>query len=240
MVNFEQLKADIQSSIKENGNGEITGNILKEKLLAIVDAIESAGYVSEAGDTMSGTLVVPQLHINASILKMLSSGSYNKMSMTHASDTLYVESGLSNGNGVNGKVWVSGINMNSLSEFKVSASASVFSGSITATAFYESSDETLKDFGEDIKIDFEKLKQIPKKYFTWKEEEDYEAERQIGTSAQEVQKLFPEIVGERFDGTLAVDYGKLSVVALKAVDELYEKNKALEERISRLEALILK
>ena len=112
---------------------------------------------------------------------------------------------------------------------------STVNGSITATSFLESSDETLKNFGEDIKVDFEALRKLPKKYFTWKEGD----EQQIGTSAQEVQKLYPEIVGTKEDGTLAVDYGKLSVVALKAVDELYEKNKELEERLSKLEQLIL-
>jgi len=129
-------------------------------------------------------------------------------------------------------------------------SSPTFTGEVFAPSFQESSDETLKDFGEDIKIDFDKLKALPKKYFTWKSG----GEKQIGTSAQEVKKLFPEIVGKRKDGTLTVDYGRLTMPALAAIDELYtenqelkrreiehyEKTKALEERISRLEALILK
>ena len=128
-------------------------------------------------------------------------------------------------------------------------SAPTFTGKVTAPAFYESSDETLKDFGEDIKIDFDKLKALPKKYFTWKSG----GKKQIGTSAQEVQKLFPEIVGKSKDGTLTVDYSRLTMPALAAIDELYSENqelkrrgieldkktKALEERISMLEALML-
>lgn len=110
--------------------------------------------------------------------------------------------------------------------------------------FYESSDERLKDFQEDIEVDLDTLAQLPKKYFTWKDGNNKNL--QIGTSAQAVKELYPEIVGENADGTLSVAYDKLSVVALTAVDKLYEevkalksKNQELEDRISKLENLLL-
>ena len=101
-----------------------------------------------------------------------------------------------------------------------------------------SSDERLKDFTKDIDIDFDKLKQIPKKYFTWKH--DDEKVLNIGTSAQVVENVYPEIVDENFnedDETFykSVDYSKLSIIALAAIDKLNERIIELENKIKELE-----
>lgn len=113
----------------------------------------------------------------------------------------------------------------------------VVTGKVNASGgFFQTSDETLKDFHNDIQVDFEKLSLIPKKQFTWKT--DKEKHMEIGTSAQEVRKLYPELVSENENGILSVAYDKLSIVALKAIDELYKKNQELEERIKKLENLL--
>lgn len=106
-------------------------------------------------------------------------------------------------------------------------------GTVGATAFYETSDARLKDFHDEIEIDFDKLKNIPKVHFTWKEGED--KNMQLGTSAQKVQELYPELVYTAEDGTLSVDYAKLSVVSLAAVDKLYEENQRLKKQMSDFE-----
>lgn len=94
--------------------------------------------------------------------------------------------------------------------------------------FYESSDNKLKNFKEDIDVDLEKLNKLSKKYFTWKSDETNKLN--IGTSAQELQELYPELVKEE-DGVLHVAYDKLSIIALKAIDKLYEKIKNLENKL---------
>ena len=62
---------------------------------------------------------------------------------------------------------------------------------IQAYNLYVPSDERLKTFKEDIEISFEELRQLPKKYFIWKNESDTGIQY-IGTSAQAVNKLNQE------------------------------------------------
>jgi hypothetical protein len=108
---------------------------------------------------------------------------------------------------------------------------------VSATnGFFQTSDERLKNFGDNIKVDFDALSKLRKAYFTWNDNPDT---THIGVSAQEVRELYPEVVTET-DGQLSVDYAKLSVVALAAVDELHKKNVELEARLAKLEALLLK
>ena len=105
---------------------------------------------------------------------------------------------------------------------------------ITANAgVFSSSDERLKNFGEAISVDLDKLKTLRKNYFTWKDGKH--SGNQIGVSAQEIQAIYPEIVGDDLYGNLTVAYDKLSVVALAAIDKLYEENQELKARLDKLE-----
>lgn len=96
---------------------------------------------------------------------------------------------------------------------------------------YESSDERKKTFENSINVDFDKLASLRKSYFTYN---DKPSVQKIGVSAQEIQRLYPEIVGTDPRGYLGVDYSKLSVIALKAIDQLHERVKYLEGVIESL------
>lgn len=104
---------------------------------------------------------------------------------------------------------------------------SEFKSSVSANAFYASSDIRLKNILDDINVDFDKLKLIPKKYYTWKGSDIL----QLGTIAQDIQKIYPEVVSKNENGYLSVDYSKLSIIALAAIDKLNERIKELECQI---------
>ena len=98
---------------------------------------------------------------------------------------------------------------------------------------YAASDERLKDFSDNVEVDFNKLSEIPKVYYSWKD--DKEKRQMIGTSAQKLKEIYPELVSENEDGKLAVSYEKLSIIALAAIDKLYKENEELKDRLKRIE-----
>lgn len=98
--------------------------------------------------------------------------------------------------------------------------------------FFQQSDENLKIFISDIEVDLEKITQLPKKYFMWSDKRDENIH--IGTSAQAVQELYPEIVKGDKNGNLTVDYSKLSVIALRAIDVLNEERKQMKADIAEI------
>jgi hypothetical protein len=98
---------------------------------------------------------------------------------------------------------------------------------------YAASDERLKNFGDNVDVDFEKLLSIPKIYYTWKN--DDHGKNMIGTSAQKLKEIYPELVSENEDGKMAVSYEKLSIIALAAIDKLNERIEYLENKLKELE-----
>ena len=107
-----------------------------------------------------------------------------------------------------------------------------FDGNITA--YY--SDERLKDFESTITNALEKVKQLNGYYFQENEtarELGFKNSRlQVGVSAQEVQKVLPEVVTEApIDKQyLTVWYDKLIPLLIEAIKELEARVKELENK----------
>ena len=137
------------------------------------------------------------------------------------------------------------------SQLYASAYAQIRNSATSTTAaiyapggFFESSDERLKDILNPVKIDLDSLSKIRKVYYTWKNSEC--KERQLGIIAQDVQKLYPELVDvDPETGYLSLAYDKVATIALSAVDVLYElvkdlkeENLELKSRLGKLENLL--
>ena len=101
---------------------------------------------------------------------------------------------------------------------------------------YAASDERLKDFGDNVEVDFNELSKIPKVYYSWKDDE--EKRQMIGTSAQKLREIYPELVSENEDGKMAVSYEKISIIALAAIDKLHKENEELKGRLKRIEEIL--
>ena len=103
-------------------------------------------------------------------------------------------------------------------------------GDITA---YYSSDERLKENFKNLDGALDKVNKIGGYEFDWKEGiEDVVSKKghDIGVKAQELQAQYPELVHERDNGFLAVDYVKLNAVLIEAVKELTARVVELEKR----------
>jgi len=118
----------------------------------------------------------------------------------------------------------------------VGTAASSTTGEIRATGditAYYSSDERLKENFKNLDGALDKVNKIGGYEFDWKEGiEDVVSKKghDIGVKAQELQAQYPELVHERDNGFLAVDYVKLNAVLIEAVKELTARVVELEKR----------
>jgi len=118
-------------------------------------------------------------------------------------------------------------------------------GNVCATGTYLSCSDVRykKDF---IHIDhsLESILSLNGVYYHWRSDEfpemKFNTERQIGFSAQEVEKLFPEIVKTGPDGYKSVDYGRLTPVLVEAIKEQQKKIDNLEQQLNEVKALLTK
>jgi len=112
-------------------------------------------------------------------------------------------------------------------------------GGITlASAGAGISDQTLKDNVTDLDINaLDKVDELRAVEFDWNQiafdEHDGKEGHDFGLIAQEVEQIFPELVSQ-WRGHKAVDYSKLSVILIKAAQELKQEVENLKQEIEQL------
>ena len=185
----------------------------KEKL----DGIQvDADAVSISTNLTSGTQIA-SITINGTSTALYCSTNVDTKNTTGTSNStskLYLAGGTSQSN--------TGVQTYSNSSV-YTQSGQLYATQMNATnGFYETSDARLKNFKDDVKA-LKVVSEIPTKYFTWKKDEvteNVDPQLHIGTSAQAIQKLYPDLVTANEDGELSVDYARLSIIALAAIKEL--------------------
>ena len=110
-------------------------------------------------------------------------------------------------------------------------------GAITATGdvtAFSTSDKSLKQNIINIDSSLDKVSQLNGVYYNWTQEaleknKHLDDKKEVGVIAQDVEKVLPEIVATRKDGTKAVKYERLCAVLIEAVKELQEQIKDLKK-----------
>jgi hypothetical protein len=96
-------------------------------------------------------------------------------------------------------------------------------GSIRANATVYASDRRLKTDIKEIKNVLSSLDQITGVYHYWDTlnfaDRNYSSKQALGVIAQDIQKVYPQLVLEDNEGYLSVDYSKFTAVLLQAIKE---------------------
>jgi hypothetical protein len=128
----------------------------------------------------------------------------------------------------------------------VGTAGSATAGEIRATnniTAYYSSDIKFKENIQEITSASSIVRAIGGKYFDWTDAyiaehggaDGYFVQKQdFGVIAQDVQRVFPRAVRTRPDGSLAVDYEKLGILAFPALVETMDRLDALEALVAQL------
>jgi len=106
----------------------------------------------------------------------------------------------------------------------------VFGGTVTATSDIRLK-TNIKPLPENT---LDKVKQLRGVYFNWKTEADMGNNRQIGVIAQEVEKIFPELVVNGADGYKSVGYDRLGPILIEAIKEQQVEIDSLKSQITDL------
>jgi hypothetical protein len=114
-------------------------------------------------------------------------------------------------------------------------------GNVNASNYYTYSDIRFKKDIEPIQTSInEVLKLKPVKY-NWKvkdfPDKNFDEKRHIGLIAQDVEKIFPELVNTDKEGYKHVDYANFVPILVKAIQELNERIENLEKQNKELENL---
>src|SRR5699024_8494767 len=198
-----------------NGTGRFTGTVIipdgtAGNHAASMHNVATEGNSVESWVNQQGFLKAADVNIAQGSLSMLNAGT-SEVGVTWGAKTL--------SDWLNGKANATGTVSNSLVRrdgLKINASG----------GFFETSDRRLKTSIKDMGDTLNKVLNVPTVSYNMNKQDS------IGTIAQDVQEIFPELVNTDEDGILSVNYAKLSIVAIKAIKELKEELNEVKRTIN--------
>jgi len=173
------------------------------------------------------------------------------------SDKLYIENSGSNipligGNFVTDVVGINmpitSLAMNTTWKLQVGGDINA-TGSVRAAGVVLSSDRRFKKNIRPIKSALDVVQKINGYTYDWRASEfplkNFTSKPQMGVIAQEIEKIFPELVDTDAEGYKSVNYVQLTPLMIEAIKELKKenealkgKNQSLESRLDRIEAML--
>lgn len=219
-------KLDIAGTVKISGGSPGSGKVLTS------DASGLASWTTPASGTITGSgssNYVPKFTSSSAIgnSKIYDNGSSVGIGTASPQATLDVRGSL----GVYGTFGATGI---SYLQGGASVTGTVTaSSSVTATAFYYSSDASLKKNVSPIMDSLEKIGKLDGVYFNWIDSDN----PSMGLIAQNVEQIFPQAVSANPQtGLKTVDYGKMVAPLIEAVKEQQKEIEALKKEVEGLKS----
>ena len=149
---------------------------------------------------------------------------------------------------VNGNVSIEG-NLSFVGSRTISGFSANFTSTVCASNISCVSDIRYKKNIVSMKNSLSNILKINGVRYDWRQnefpEKQFSDKNQIGFIAQEIEKIFPEMVFTDEKGFKSVDYARLTPVLVEAIKELHlrnekleNKNQKLESRLDKIEAII--
>ena len=125
----------------------------------------------------------------------------------------------------------SGNNRKNVAQFKQDGNA-IFNNTVTASSFYSSSDIRLKNIISNIQYSSEEIASLRSVKYTWKNKNE---KVHIGSIAQDVERIIPEVVNIDNEGYKSLDYATLGAIGvISLAREIVELKKEIKELKSKL------
>jgi hypothetical protein len=189
------------------------------------DQLAWGDFMITTSSTQTGTPNTPRLYIN-------SSGDVHVGTSGNSGYRLFVEGGgssplgLRHSSSASGRFWKVG--PDSASNFIVyNENNNGCFISWTATSWTGNSDLRLKNVIRKIENATDDLLTLNPVIFSWKN--DNTNKENIGLIAQDVEKVFPQLIDKNSDGMLGVRYTELVPILIKAIQELKEEIEILKQ-----------